>query len=422
MMFAEVERRETPGGAVSWRVRIILGKRDGGPRVIRGGTYRLQRDAFSARDHLLDELRRGSYSSPSTMPVTELVSRYLTEALPGRVGQRTVERYEGILQLSIAPHFEAMTVDLVRSADVQAWQADRLRRGKLERLPKKATRKPRHVGPLAPSTVCQERALLSGAYEWGRKMGHVHGGNPVRDVDPPETSVPEQPLPTLAQVGRLLEATRGTQMYVPTVIAATTGLRIGEVLGLCWCDVGEHELQIRGSLSDAKAGLVFKTTKNGKAHRVAVSPLAAAAIREERRRQMNLRQRAGLPRIDDSRLSVCPRSSDGGPIRPGTFSSEFAKMASRQGIACHVHQLRAVYATQMLALTDVRTVQGMLNHGDVRVTMRYARQVPERVAAAVDAFSEAISRLEADSSPQNPPTGASVSDLGKLRRRKRAAN
>jgi integrase len=48
------------------------------------------------------------------------------------------------------------------------------------------------------------------------------------------TERPELHSPDAAKVIRVLDAARGTRLYIPVALAASTGLRRGELLALCW--------------------------------------------------------------------------------------------------------------------------------------------------------------------------------------------
>lgn len=64
-------------------------------------------------------------------------------------------------------------------------------------------------------------------------------------------------------VGKLLEASRGTRLYVPLVLAATSGLRRGELLALRWSNIDLETGLIRvvGSLQHIEGELRFVDPK-----------------------------------------------------------------------------------------------------------------------------------------------------------------
>jgi integrase len=61
----------------------------------------------------------------------------------------------------------------------------------------------------------------------------------------------------------------GTRLYAPVTVAATTGLRRGELLALRWADVDldAATLTVKRALEQTKSGLHFKSPKTKKAKR-----------------------------------------------------------------------------------------------------------------------------------------------------------
>jgi integrase len=65
------------------------------------------------------------------------------------------------------------------------------------------------------------------------------------------------------EVERLLDAARGIRLALPVLLAVTTGLRRGELVGLRWQDVDLEagKLAVRQSLELTKAGLASSSRR-----------------------------------------------------------------------------------------------------------------------------------------------------------------
>jgi len=61
--------------------------------------------------------------------------------------------------------------------------------------------------------------------------------NPVDAVEPPRAERREMRALDEDETARLLGLLEGNRLYTPTLLAVTTGLRRGEILGLRWSDV-----------------------------------------------------------------------------------------------------------------------------------------------------------------------------------------
>ncbi len=90
--------------------------------------------------------------------------------------------------------------------------------------------------PVSPVTVRHVRATLRRALADAVRDGRV-GRNAAADARPPY--VPHRPVGYMSapDVRRLLDATRDDPLGPIFALAASTGLRLGELLGLAWPDV-----------------------------------------------------------------------------------------------------------------------------------------------------------------------------------------
>ena len=90
--------------------------------------------------------------------------------------------------------------------------------------------------------------------------------NAASDVQPPKPSARRLDVDE-RRITMLLEATKGTRLEVPVVVAALTGVRRGELLALRRQDVDfdRKRLVVSESLEETqKFGLRFKAPKSGK--------------------------------------------------------------------------------------------------------------------------------------------------------------
>ena len=76
------------------------------------------------------------------------------------------------------------------------------------------------------------RSALQQAVRW-----QLLGRNPCDAVKPPRPERTEVNALDEKQTAQLLELAAGTRLYVPVLLAVTTGMRRGEILGLTWADV-----------------------------------------------------------------------------------------------------------------------------------------------------------------------------------------
>ena len=203
------------------------------------------------------------------------------------------------------------------------------------------------------------------------------------------------------QTAVLIENVKGTALYIPVLLAVTTGMRRGEVLGLRWCDLDLD----RGTLSVSqilektrKSGLCFKQPKTPKSRRVISLPsITVDALRKHRAEQARLYLSLGIG-WDDSGL-VCTKKV-GEPINPNTLTSGFASRVRNMNIPrVRFHDLRHTHATQLLKEgVHPKIAQERLGHATIAVTLDlYSHVMPgmqKDAAARVDrSLRSALGRL-----------------------------
>ena len=224
--------------------------------------------------------------------------------------------------------------------------------------------------PLTAQTVKHHHRVLSQALKAARPE-RVIDRNPADDVKAPTVEPVDMKILDQAQTGALLGAAAGTQIYIPVRMAATTGMRRGEVLGLRWRDVdlAKGEAHVRQSLGQTKAkGLSFKSPKTNRGRRtIPLLPLSLAPLRAHRAWQKEDRTRAGSM-WEDNDLVYC--RPDGLPIDPDRFSKDFAALSQRLGLGVRLHDLRHSQILQLLgAGVSVDVVSERAGHKNAYVNL-----------------------------------------------------
>src|SRR5713226_9664560 len=137
-----------------------------------------------------------------------------------------------------------------------------------------------YVGRAAPA--CCDGAKRGGSHLQrilpARSSG-VWSSNPVAQSEPPAPKRRSGTALTPSQQKLLIDSATGCWCLAPFLeLSAATGARRGEVLALRWSDVQDGAVSISRSLSQTRAGLAFKETKNRSARLVVLPDSAIAAL------------------------------------------------------------------------------------------------------------------------------------------------
>ena len=105
---------------------------------------------------------------------------------------------------------------------------------------------------------------------------------------PPRPGRPERRVWTAAELRAFLAAVESDRLYALWLLAASTGMRRGEVLGLSWPDVdlGRARVAVRRSLVTVGHEVVVSEPKTAKGRRsVALDPATVAGLKAWRKVQ-----------------------------------------------------------------------------------------------------------------------------------------
>ena len=233
------------------------------------------------------------------------------------------------------------------------------------------------------------------------------------EVDPPR---PEQKnMATLVpeDIPQFLEAAGESSYYVLFYTALYTGMRLGELLGLRWCDVDLDMASLSVVQALYKRSGVCKMVKPKSSHsrrRIALSPSLALLLREYKDEQ-NVRGILLGESLVDSDLVFC--HPDGKPLDPGVVSHTFAKVLKKAGLP-HIrfHDLRHTHATLLLkGGIHPKIVSERLGHANIGITLdTYSHVLPGLQKKAAERFDHLV---EGKNVGKMSATGSSLDSVGR---------
>jgi site-specific recombinase XerD len=152
-------------------------------------------------------------------------------------------------------------------------------------------------------------------------------------------------------------------------LALETGMRRGELYSLDWDRVDLDRRQ-----------LLLLKTKNGTARVVILTAAAASALEELRKRRSKDSPKVCLTRYGEPMIS--PRA-----WFELVMEEAVKKNASLHDVTWHI--FRHTYISRLvMAGVDLRTVQELAGHKDIKMTVRYAHLAPAHKLAAVDKLAK----------------------------------
>ena len=390
-----------PQGNGSWEIKFDLGRDPmSGRRITKYVTFRgTKRKAIEELTRLLGQRNDGSYVEPTKMTVAQYLNHWLEADIDRRVAARTASRYRGIVEKNIIPKLGHVPVRKLTAVHIEAFEAELQRDGWVKARAKQKV-KEGEEGKEAPiqekrglsaQTALHVHRVLSQALSHAVRLG-VLFKNPARQVKPPRPSSREIKILDKNEITTLINASKKVGLYVPVLVAVTTGMRRGELLALRWSDLDLKvaSLTVNQSLERIKGKFEFKSPKTKTSRRAITLPrITVEALRRHYRLQLEERLKLGLGR--DPRGLVLARPG-GQPMDADTLTKAFRRLVASAGVApITFHGLRHTHISHLLMEgVHAKVVSERVGHAHVNITLGvYAAYIPSMQADAalrVDAW------------------------------------
>jgi integrase len=336
-----------------WAIVLDLPASQSGQRRRKWHAFRAtKREAQRECARLIAEVGKGTYVERSKMSVAEFVASRIDQwAAAGDISPRSAERYRALARLQIAPHLGSRPLQKIARLDLEAWHTAL-----------------RNTG-LAARTIGQAHRVLGKALSDAERDGLVIR-NMCKLQKAPKVQAGEVVI--VHDVPALIEALKGTRLYVLAVTALFTGMRLGEILALRdgRVDLDRGVIQVREALEPTASGIAFKAPKTRAGRRdITLPAVVIETLREHRRELLEQRMRLGLGRLGSNDLLFA--SPDGSPMKPNTVSVGWSNFAARIGMPeVTFHAMRHTHASQLIASgVDIVTISKRLGHANPNVTL-----------------------------------------------------
>jgi integrase len=212
--------------------------------------------------------------------------------------------------------------------------------------------------------------------------------NPVSAIEAPQHTPAPKRFLDARQVKALFHAARGDRLEALVVLLATSGMRLGEALALCWSDLSfvKRTIQIERTAVEIKGPIVFAPPKSKAGVRtIALGALAMDALKTRR----GAARDEGFATAQDL---IFPTTVGTAWRKTNLHRRWWAPLLEKAKLEhLRIHDLRHTAASLSLAAgTNARTIADRLGHADVATTQRVYQHVVEQLhrtdAAAVDAM------------------------------------
>lgn len=351
---ANIEKRVTDDGKVSFRVKVRI---KGFP--VQSATFERKTDAnkwAQATESAIRENRHFKTSEAKRHTLAELIERYVKDVLPTKPknARDQLRQFEWWKSEIGSYALADVTPSLI------AQNRDKL----INELTHHGKRR-------SPATVNRYMAALSVAFTTAVKEWGWIENNPLLKVSKPKESRGRVRFLSEDEREALLKACKESinlYLYPVVVLALSTGMRQGEIMGLTW-DVVD--------LPHGRA--VLHDTKNGERRPVAITGHALELIKELNK----------IRRIDSKLLFP---SKDKAIQKPMDLRSPWETAVKKAGLEnFHFHDLRhtaaSYFAMNGASLAEIAEILG---HKTLQMVRRYAHFSTGHTASVVASMNKKI--------------------------------
>jgi integrase len=338
------------------------------------GGFRTRKEAEVARAKLVDHLHSGAYITPGRTTLGDWVNESWLPMTATRVKPTTLHSYRRNLEIHVLPTLGSKLLQQLTPTMLNTLYA-----------------------ALASSQGSERGGLSAKTISYIHTIVHKVLADAV-DADLIARNVADRAKPPRPdrramagiqswdsdELRAFLEHVAGSRLDAIWRLAAMTGMRRGEVLGLRWSDLDldAARLSVRQALVAVGYDVITSTPKSHNARVIDLDAETVRKLRRHRREQNDERTEWGAD-YHDQDLVVA--KENGAPIHPHTFSQSFKRIINRAGLrTIRLHDLRHTHASLALKTgVPVKVVSERLGHESPAFTLKqYAHVLPGMQAEA----------------------------------------
>lgn len=366
-----------------WCFVLDIGRDEKGERKQKWFSgYEKERDAERAMIEKIKEINDGAFVEESDETIAEFMENWLTNK-KNQVRPGTWKSYSWLINTHLIPHLGKVKVFQLKPRHLNDLYNQKL------------------LNTISANSIKKLHGLIKDALDEGIGFGDI-SKNVANAVTPPRVKKVKFEVWNEAQLKVFLESAKSNRFYVVFDLAASTGMRIGEILGLRWKDVDLEvgKVSIRQAYTKAHSGYEFHEPKTASGERsVALFPDTIELLRKhqsEQEREKNENQ----PIYNDHGLVI--QTHIGTPVSPRNLSREYYKILEKLDLPkIRFHDLRHTHASILLKRgVHAKIVQERLGHSSITITLdTYSHVLPGLQEAALKSLGGSIIGDDDDKKP-----------------------
>lgn len=323
----------------------------------------------------ITDVDKGKFIKPAKMTVRELSVRFLRDNPD--LSKATKESYKGYLDGRILPAFGDKKINKVKPTDIYDF---------MDNLKEDGIRKDSKPGGLSPAAIQKHFHIISSMFSFAVDLGELED-NPCIKVKPPK--IPKRKKASIDRdpARELLKAlkTESLKYKCITLLAATTGERRGEIIGIgdSTLDLDNCTIDVNRAVRHTKGRVFLKEPKTESSERAIPFPVSLVPLLKEMvASRDDKREKCGDKWVDKVETEdgdmiendLLFTQWNGRPMHPNSINTWWTKFKEDNNLPedLKFHGLRHTNITQLLkAGVDLGTVSNNAGHSTKTMTLDY---------------------------------------------------
>lgn len=345
-----------------WYYRIQVPDDEGNMKWTMRAGGKTKREAEKAYFKAAETIEtEGELYDVNRITVKKFMDTWLTDYVELNLRDATIRSYKSSLNNHIIPGLGKYPISKINSRIIQKFINSKC--------------------DYSHGTVSHLLTVLKAAFSYAISPCGYILVNPTIGVRVPKNTKPPRKTCILSKqdIAKLFQKfPEGHHYYIPIMIGYHTGLRVGEVLGLHWCDIDfdADELTVNGTMTESGVYQPYPKTKDS-ARTIPFGRKLHTLLKKEKKRQAELKLR--FQHVFNSKNYVCCRENG---LRISTGDMRYFNEWSREtfGDGYSFHSLRHTHATMLLeAGESLEMVSKRLGHSNITTTSKtYSHVMKER--------------------------------------------
>ncbi|MBU8967505.1 tyrosine-type recombinase/integrase [Bacillus altitudinis] len=334
--------------------------------------FETKKEAEKALTALLNEVNEGTYIEPSKQTYREYMDAWL-KSKEHDLSVQTLKAYMSYLKTHIIPNLGRLPLATITPLHIQGFISSLRSKG------------------LSETTTKRIFNVVNASLNSAVKLELIKK-NPASLIEKPKVAAKETTVWTVKEISLFLEYSKSSPYYTAFLLAVTTGMRQGEVLGLQWRDVDfENEcLYIRQTLTHDGKG--FKEGAKSKAgnRSIGLDAFTVSALKQQRKTIVANKLKYGSA-YGEYDLVAC--TNKGKPINPRNLLRTFDNIIKKASLPkIRFHDLRHTHASLMLQQGEnIKLISERLGHSSVKITLdTYSHVLPNMQKEASNRLAQQL--------------------------------